>query len=473
MPCCPRLLLPSHPRSRSLAALLVGALLFGSCSDSEPTADRPRDILLITIDTLRADHLGLYGYGRETSPNIDRWFRDGKRFERAYSTEASTSPSVTSMLSGLLPQDHGVRLFFQLVPDDLMLLPDLLPEEYQSAAIVSNMVLTDEAMGFGGRFDYFDDRVDQRESDRRVFERNGAGTTNAALRWMANERDPLRPTFLWVHYIDPHGPYRPPEDAPKSFEHEGSQAIDAKRLPRYSVLAGVEDALTYVDRYDAEIAYADREVNRLLEAFGQIHDLDESLLILTSDHGESMTDHERWFAHTYQVYEEIAHVPLLIRAPGTPASTESGLASGVDIARTILNFAGATSPARSPGLDLLSPTPIPQDRTVFVEATLPRGQWRAAIHGEQKWFVQLRGRKREVLEQRFYDLSTDRRELSPQPWQAGAAPALDLMSLVASDPDPAGIPEQYERGLMLDAPKVAPRVNADQLEGLRALGYAE
>ena len=314
------------PRRLARAGPLLAWVGLAACGGGP--AGRPGDILLITIDTLRADHVGLYGYERDTTPNLDRWFESAAIFERAYSTEASTSPSITSILTGKLPQEHGVRLFFQLLPAGLELVTDRLPDAYQTAAIVSNMVLTDEAIGLGSHFDHYDDRVDQRESKRRIFERNARGTTDAALAWLAAERDPRRPMFLWVHYVDPHGPYRPPEDWDVRFTHEGSHPIGDQYIPPYGRIEGVDDALAYVDLYDAEIAYTDFHVDRLLEGYARNHDVESALIVLTSDHGESMMEHERWFAHTYHVYEEIACVPLMVRGPGVEPGRMRALSSG-------------------------------------------------------------------------------------------------------------------------------------------------
>jgi len=448
---------------------LAFALLTACAADS---GEPPGDVLLITIDTLRVDHLGIYGYERDTSPSIDRWFADGAVFERAYSTEAATSPSVVSMLSGRLPQEHGVRLFFQLLPEEVPLVPDLLPSVYQTAAFVSNMVLTDEAIGFADRFDHYDDLVDQRESGRRMFERSAEATTNAALLWLAQERDPRRPLFLWVHYIDPHGPYRPPPDWHDAFDHEGEHALEMERIPPYGLLEGVDDALEYVDRYDAEIRYADRQVGRLLDGYARNHDPEAALILLTADHGETMMSRERWFDHSFHVYEELVRVPLLVRGPGIESARFTGLVSGIDVAATILGFAAA--PARLDGrsLDLGTSQP-PDDRVVLFEASRKGRQWRGAIQGEGKWVLAVTGEERFVPLRRFYDLATDPGEARPLDWRADAPAARLLEELVRDDPDPAGLPSEYAKGMRLKAPKVAPHVSAEQLEALRALGYAE
>ena len=466
-------------RVREGACQLLAAALFGALSAcggaSEPGGDpdRPRDILLITIDTLRADHLGIYGYERDTSPQIDRWFEQGAIYERSYSTEASTSPSVASLLTGKLPQDHGVRLFFQVLPEGTELVPDLLPPEYQKVAVVSNMVLTDEAMGMAKHFDHYDDLVDQKESAREMYERDARGTTDAALRWIGLEQDPDRPLFLWVHYIDPHGPYAPPEDWPVRFTHEGEKPIDVNRIHKYGRLPGVTDGLTYVDRYDAEISYVDAEVDRLLRGFGQFNDVENALIVLTSDHGESMMEHERWFGHTYHVYEEITRVPLLLRGPGVVPGRFEGLASGIDVAPTLLRFAGVEPPAAWEGIDLLDGSIGREGRLVFTEASRKNHQWRAALEGDQKWIAQVRGEGREIARRVHFRLDQDPGELSAGPWPEGTPGSARLLERIASDPDPAGIPSEYRSGIRLTAPKVAPNLNEAQLEKLKHLGYAE
>lgn len=459
------------PRSWLGLALLAGAL---ACGGESATPAGGGDVLLVTVDTLRADHMGIYGYARGTTPNLDRWFASGLVYERAYSTEANTPPSVVSFLSGLLPQAHGVRLFYQLLPEQTRLIPELLPERYQSAGFVSNMVLTDEALGIASRFDHFDDHVDQREPYRKVYERNARRTTDAALLWLADGRDRARPLFLWVHYIDPHGPYRPPAEWRERFEHSEPRPIDPSRVPRYQREPGVTDGLSYVDRYDAEIAYVDAEIDRLLRGYAATRPIDEALLVFTADHGESMMEHERWFTHGYHVYEEIVRVPLLLRGPGVAAGRTERPSSGIDVFRTVLAFAGAPEAgAAADALDLRQPARIPESRTLFTEATSAERQWRAAIRGDEKWMLELRGAGRSVAGRRFYDLRADPSELRPAAWSAEHGPARALLELARTDPDPAGVPLAARAGIRLAAPKVAPGVSAEDLERLRALGYAE
>lgn len=464
----------SLPSALTTLGLALGVLACGGGEHAPAERAGGPDVILISIDTLRADHVGLYGYERDTTPNIDRWFGSGAVYQRAYAAEASTAPSIVSILSGRLPQDHGVRLFHQLLPEDVELIPDLLPPQYQSAAIVSNMVLTDESMGMASRFDHYDDYVDDLESTRSVFERNAQRTTDAALAWLENERDPERPVFLWVHYIDPHGPYRPPADWTIPFEPADPHPIRIHRVPKYVREPGLSDGNEYIRRYDGEIAYVDAHIGRLLDSYSRLYPIDEALIVLTSDHGESMMEHEKWFTHGYHVYEEIVRVPLCLRGLGVEPSRSAIPVSGIDVASTILTFVGVDLPPLLPAVDLRSPSSLSPDRVVYSEAGGAGGQWRAAIRKTDKWMVAVEGPERAIMVRRAYDLAADPLELSFRaPGESAPTLPPELLGLVMSDPDPAGVPDEFRAGLRLKAPKVSPNATAEQLRRLRGLGYSD
>jgi arylsulfatase len=457
--------------------MLAMSLGCGGCGPTTP-GELPGasggDVLLITIDTLRADRLGLYGYPRPTTPEIDRWFEEGIVYLRAYSTSASTSPSVVSLLTGEWPQDHQVRLFYQLIAEGSLLIADRLPEAYQTAAFVSNMVLTDEAIGAASHFDHYDDFVDERESRRQVYERNAERTTEAALLWLRTERDGDRPLFLWVHYIDPHGPYRPPEGWSGHFSHRGERPIDLNRLLPYQREPDVRDGLAYVDRYDEEIAYVDHQVGRLLEGYARLRPVEEAFILLTADHGESMMEHERWFTHGYQVYEEIIRVPLMLRGPGLSRARVDALASGVDLAPTILRHVGVEVPDSLPGVDLRFPERVPADRVIFAEATGVDVHSRAALQGSQKRMLSIERKRRfEARVHRSFDLVNDPGELTRSTWTGSDPLGRLLTEHMERDPVPSGIAPETRRGMKLTAPKVAPGISKDAEDRLRALGYVE
>jgi len=438
----------------------------------------PRSILLVSVDTLRRDHVSLYGYPRATTPGIDAFFADATVYERAYAAGAKTPSSVVSLLSGLYPQRHGVRLFFQRIGAEVLLLPDQLEAAgYQTAAVVSNLVLTGEAIGLSTRFGHYDDFVDERERSRAVYERRASRTTDAALRWLREERDPSRPHLLWVHYIDPHGPYDPP-DAPgrTRFEHAEPRPIDLARVHHYVRLPGVTDGLEYVDRYDEEIAYADREVRRLLDGYAQQVGLDESIVVFTADHGETMLEHEIHFHHGHHVWEAVMAVPLMIRWPDGRGERVARPVSLVDLTPTLLEALGHPARPGGPGAPGYDGRPLrlrrggPRD-FLSLEASAGTHQYRALLRGDRKWFA-LVDRNGRIARRWFVDLASDPGERSEAPWPPSPV-ARTLAAWVHADPDPGGMPRDYLGGVRIDAPKVAPGRSAEELEALRALGYVE
>jgi arylsulfatase A-like enzyme len=305
------------------------------------------------------------------------------------------------------------------------------------------MVLTDEAIGLASRFDWYDDFVDEKESRRAIWQRGARRTTDAALRWLHTQRDPTRPHLLWVHYIDPHGPYEPPADAPQRFRHEGKKTIESGKILPYQVDPAITDALDYVDRYDEEIATCDREIGRLLTAYREQVPDDRSLWIFTADHGEAMAEHEFWFTHSYDVYEALARVPLALRIPGQASRRIATPVSLVDVMPTLLELAGAAAPVDLDGASLLrfaQTKDAAAERPVFVEATSFAGnvQRRALIHGMQKWVVQLRRPEGEVIRRYRMDLDPDPEEKASHTWaDEDHRIAAPLAERIAADPDPA------------------------------------
>ena len=462
---------PVAPRSISLALLMAFTLGGGSlgCSLGQ---DRSPDILLITIDTLRPDHLGLYGYERPTSPRIDTVFAEGAIFERSYSVEANTPHSVLTLLSGLPPRHHGVRSFYELLPKEVAIVPDRLPETYQSAAFVSNIVLTNEAIGIASRFDHYDDFVDEPESDREnIYERRASRTTDAALKWLAESRDSERPLFLWVHYIDPHGPYDAPEGAPQRFEsEEWASPPKVGRVAAYQFDPEITNGMTYLDRYDEEIAYTDQHVGRLLDGYGAGAELDDAFVVLTADHGESMMEHGLWYTHGYHVWNEILRVPLLIRGPGVEAGRRTGLASGLDVAPTLLAAAGVAGPEPldelGRGFDLRRNEERP-DRVLVAEASLNEHRWRMGVRGNDKWIFSTLGKR--VMPKLHFDLTKDPGELGDRPWFANPPPE-EVLALIETDPIEGSVAAD-RKGRQLRGPKIDPRVSDAQRKQLEALGY--
>lgn len=319
------------------------ALVLGSCSPPPP----PRNVLLIVIDTLRADHLGLYGYERETSPEIDRWAERGVVFERAYATSSWTVPSVGSMLTGLLPARHGGGLpiegaqqVFQRtgVARQATSVAELLQAEgLTTFAIVQNPFLK-QRFGMAKGFDVY----------RYTRRREGAGSTvDRFLEWLGEHGD--EPFFALTHFMEPHLPYRPP--APFRGRFTGRpEPEDWKKLPTLKELRRIgpnlpEDQVDfYLGRYDEEIAYVDSEIGRLLDGLGDRWE--DTLVILTSDHGEELLDHGS-FDHGHTLRQELLHVPLVLWAPELEARRVAAPVSLLDLPATILE--ALDRPVAAPG----------------------------------------------------------------------------------------------------------------------------
>ena len=459
-------------RSRAVWLLLTASLSATSGCGGE---ERPPNVLLISVDTLRPDHLSLYGYERETSPRLDAFFEDATIFTRAYAAEAATAPSVVSFLTGRYPAQHGVRLLYQKLEPEIAILPEMLSARgYQTAGVVSNIVLTHEALGIADRFDHYDDFVDERESGRKdIYERRASRTTEAALAWLGAQRRAGQPHFLWVHYIDPHGPYLPPEDKPTSFTHEGEQPIDLERVHEYQQVDGVDDGLAYIDRYDEEIAYTDHEIGRILDAYRELGLEDDTIVLFTADHGETMIEYDRYFTHGYHIWEPIVKVPLMMRVPGESGERHDEPVSLVDLVPTILERTGTPIP---PGLDGVPLGKRAPGSAVSVEAThgkSARGavQHRGLIRGDDKWMVTV-DTTRKVRRRAWIDLSTVDERVMQFP-RGEDEDFAQLLEWVATDPDAAGRPAIYDKGFNLDGPKVAPGRTEAELEALRALGYVD
>jgi arylsulfatase A-like enzyme len=388
------------PRSSSSSRLLLAALLLqdapappatkaapGIQGASAPRAERP-NLLLVTLDTTRADHLGCYGDAQARTPVLDQLARDGVLFERALACAPITLPSHASILTGLYPVVHGVRDNGTFVaPAELDTLAELLKREgYATAAFVSSHVLA-AAYGLAQGFDVYDDRLDKivvRGIGK--VERRAAPTANAALAWL--DAAPREPWFLWVHFYDPHAPYAPPDGAAD--------------LP--------------ADPYDAEIAYVDKQLGRLLQKVDAGGRRERTLVAVTADHGEGLGDH-RELTHGLFVYDATMAVPLLLRGPGLAAGRRvGGQVSHVDLFPTLIELLGV-APRRAEGAAPLSGASLAAElragakeiwRDAHLESMLPRDAYGIApLEGACRRGVKLIRAPRPEL----YHVDTDRGEL--------------------------------------------------------------
>ena len=270
--------------------------------------------------------------------------------------------------------------------------------------------------------------------------------------------------------MDPHAPYSPPADEPAAdFRHDEPLPIDAGRVGVLGRLSGLTDGREYIDRYDEEIAYADREIGRLLKAYTDLGLTESTLFLFTADHGETMVEHEVYFSHGYHVWEAIMHVPLALRRPGGEPRRIAHPVSLVDVFPELLASLGLPVP---PGLDGV---PLsrrrPGDALSLEVSGWHEYQVRALLSGQRKWF--LTSYEQGAIGERWYvDLDADPAELTHAAWPGGAEEQT-LLGWLRDDPDPAGRPADLIAGQHLIAPKVAPGVTPQQIEALRGLGYVE
>src|SRR5215469_2198883 len=278
---------------------------------------RRPNVLLITIDTLRADHVGCYGAKNIETPTLDALARDGIVFDRAISQVPLTWPSHAAILTGTYPFQNGVQDFtgHPLSSQFRTIAEAFKQAGYATGAVISSFVL-DRSWGLARGFDYYDDAFSAtafQQRDLALVDRKAQESVDHALRWL--EKTAKRPFFLWLHLYDPHSPYDPPEP--------------------YRTL--------YKDRlYDGEIGYADHELGRLIASLKRHGAYDNSVIALVSDHGESLGDHgER--EHGFFVYNSTIHVPLIIKAPAPPRFQRDHIVRAVEITAmgaTLLELAG-------------------------------------------------------------------------------------------------------------------------------------
>jgi arylsulfatase A-like enzyme len=385
--------------------------------------------VLITIDTLRADRLGCYGYERPTSPNIDALARQSTLFERAYTSLPRTTQAIGSILTGRHPRSHGARGLFSSLPAVNRTLAEILRETgYETAAVVSNTFLR-PGQGFEQGFDRYDNPERRWDAD------SAEEVTAAATAWLDGRRGDGS-FFLWVHYLDPHWRYEPAPPLDHAFDpdFEGPFTVysdlDAGRLTKGQVIFSDVVPARQVEHlkalYDGEIARTDAAVGALLRRLERVPE--PLLLVLTADHGESLGEHGYRFAHGEYLYESGLRIPLLMKFPGRlpEGARIPALAMNIDIAPTILAVLGVAGMQGVEGRPLLIPAsggaarfaPAPGRSLVVAESDFqlihpenpryhipgPAGRWTAASDGRYKLILIPRPGGDEV---EIYDLQED------------------------------------------------------------------
>jgi arylsulfatase A-like enzyme len=476
-----------------------------------PVTSYPPDgvnVLLITLDTTRRDHLSCYGYGRKTSPHLDALAQDGLLFEHCVAVSNWTLPTHASVLCGLYPTTHGAHL----LPVDEPLLreghPELLPSGvmseacatlaevlqgsgYRTGAIVANTLYLQRAYGLDRGFEYYDDRCDCEVCrppqspglPRRIPYRRADRITDEALGWLESDSGG-RNFFLWLNYLDPHDPFFPPPPYDKRFRDDAARRLE-QSFPRervwyqemdwwgksrdYLLVSGVplpeEHRSWLTGQYDGEIAFMDEQIGRIFDWLRARGLYEHTMVLVTGDHGENFGEHNL-LDHNFRLYEPEVAVPMIVKLPHERHRGERRTA-GVqhpDLMPTILTELGLEVPAGVQGSSMLGTIP---DRDLFVESYVNPEHAKIAPRFNRMQWALYRGAWK------YLEYSDGAREL----FQLGDDPG-ELHDLADHRPEvvddlAARLSRRRQEIQPLGPPEVARRLRPDTAQKLRDLGYVQ
>ncbi len=478
------------------AALLIasghGAWAWSGVRDARaaPSHEARPNVVIVTLDTVRADHFGALGNADIDTRHFDRVAHEGTLFTAASAVAPVTGPSHTALFTGTGPWENGVLLNGIPVPPERRMLAERLADEgYTTGAFVSAFVL-EGGLGFDRGFSVYDDEFSALRGKSRllgdrflgmlarrldpdaVLERRGADTVDLALAWEAEQAAPY---FLWVHLFDAHGPYTPPppydtryySGDPRDPAHTSMLGVSGYAPYLAKSLEGITDLEYVLAQYRGEVSYADAQLGRLMDAL----DLDHTLLVVVGDHGESLGEHGQWFDHGDDVYETSVHVPFAMRWPGkVPVQRIDTPVDGTDLAPTVLAALGlprdgtsgidALAEARAHGASMTFDRAANQAEREAGRITQPKYRM-ASIRGlSSRWVhAELSGTGE------YFELATDPRgEHDVAPATLGTAEGAQLLGLLR------GESEGLFRG---DTSRSAAELSAEDRAMLEQLGYLE
>jgi len=390
------------------AGSVLATIVAAACTESDEV---PPSILLVVVDTLRADHMGTYGYELPTTPCLDAMAAEGLVYERAHATSSWTLPSMASLFSARYASGHGSGVgrdeegrlvsgdgwheFRALSPEVQTVAEAFRARGYATAAIVTNLLLTPKF----GLDQGFDEWLHQGEA-------TAGAVVDAVLAWFASR--PAGPYFTFVHLFDPHMPYNAPGESAGRFTSAdsggGQLPVDKpgkirKRLKRLSPL----EKRFIVHAYDEEVAYVDGELGRMFDALAEMGELERTWVIFTSDHGEEFFEHGG-FEHGHAMFEELLHVPLWVRGPDLTPGRSAVPLSLVDLSRALFDIAAGQPPATVfAELGSREPAPFMAEGTLYAKHQEAWFDWPYKL-------IRRAGRK-----SLLFDLEADPEEQAPLP----------------------------------------------------------
>lgn len=336
-----------------IAAVLAGWFFYNSCTSTQKI-DR---IILISIDTCRADYLSCYGYPKKTTPNIDAIAEQGILFENVISPLPKTLPAHSSMLTGTIPPYHGIHdnMNYKLDDSNVTLAEILKNNGFTAAGIISSFVL-DSQFGIDQGFDYYNDEFLTALNTTGLDERLGEETTQFALEWLNEHND--EKFFLFLHYYDPHFTFAPPEPYDSLFQDDTVPDPLSLKYQR--------------NLYAGEIAYTDHCIGRVVDKLKSLRIYDSALIIIAGDHGEMLGEHDE-ATHSFFIYQSAIKVPLIFKLPGNNEPKRiKHIAGLIDIVPTVCALLDIKSPPQVQGIDLSAAfdnkTALYTDRHLFCES---------------------------------------------------------------------------------------------------------
>lgn len=408
------------PTARGCWCRLTWALLLPALASIVTGCGRQPhlNVLIITIDTLRADHLTSYGYHRPTSPRMDEFARRGVLFEAVACQSSQTLPSHASIFIGTNPRVHKAISHESPVDPAVTTLAELLKKAgYQTGAFISSHAL-DSEYGLDQGFDtYWEVHKEHTFQERRSATADEMDlTTDAALTWLGQNSG--SEFFLWIHWFHPHRPYNPPPAYARAFAgaYEGPVTSEPEfimKVWRDRIDLPEEDVAYLVGLYDGEVAFADAQVGRVLDELETMNLLDNTVVVITADHGEILYEHEYYFGHDIALYDECLMIPLIIYAPALGAAHPriGSLVQSLDILPTVLDLLEMEHPGGLEGKSLLPLIAGSGQSTAdycfsetfpFPEKCPPRHAVRTA-HSKLIW----KEEQTATLTKEFYDLTAD------------------------------------------------------------------
>ncbi len=420
-------LIPSGPKHPAIA----------TDPQSSSSKQEPKNVLIITIDTLRADHLETYGYKLRTSPNIQKLAARSVVFEKAYSHASWTLPAMVSMLTSLNTTAHRCWEANDKLDASVMTLPEILKAAGYETMGVSASLFFSRSFGLAQGFDSLDTKIAHRHA-RSQKATSSPDLTTKALEFIQTRKSGDRPWMFWAHYLDPHNDYMHHDDGPRHFE------------PR-----------TPVNLYDGEIAFTDRSVGRLIEGLRSSGQSESTIVVLASDHGEEFLDHGGRF-HGVTVFEEQLRVPFIIHAPGIAARRVKMSVGTIDLMPTVLDLLDLPIPDRIDGRSLVramrGEMMAPQALLVEMRGS-PGTRYRAVVSGGYKLILDSEGNPTGL-----FDLWVDpreRRSVHHRQQRRARDMQLAIDRIVAQSKEHAPNPTSTTRADLTQY----------EIEQLRALGY--